>query len=459
MKIDRGFTEASQRSTSLTGVSLCDILCEAPVRSTPTLVLILTINHPWYDSRVFFRVVKSLQKKDVHIHLITACPTNKADFPIEDNFSFEILKSKNKYSIILNFILLGLKMKPDIIICVEPLTLISGLVLKRLINFGRGKPRPYDTGRSTLRPYKPIGNRHYDCRIVYDCHEYYSEAFDEKIKGFAPLYWAFESYFACRFDSIITVNDILVQQFKKINKHVFLCANLPSIEIFDENISEKIYDLIYSGQLSFERGLKTYLKTAKLFKINNKEFNLLIIGSFKNKISEKYFFDYIKFHQLENIVTYKAYLPIKEVLKDIKLSKIGIFVGDKILSPRYNKAISMKILEFLSQNVPVIVNDLDMLKEFVEKSQGGWVIGNVKCKMKNETRRGDVPIASKNGTWGHVPYRCESHELYNLLNEVLNDERLLNEKGKKGFEFLKGNMFWEMQERALYEAVFVKWKT
>ena len=99
----------------------------------------------------------------------------------------------------------------------------------------------------------------------------------------------------------------------------------------------------------------------------------------------------------------------------------------------------MKILEFLSQNVPVIVNDLDMLKEFVEKSQGGWVIGNRSLCLCEERSNPDSG--------------CESRELYDLLNAVLNDESLLTAKGKKGYEFLKANMFWEMQEQALYEAV------
>ena len=365
------------------------------MKSRKKTILILTINHPWYDSRVFFRVVKSLLKKDVSVHLITACGINSADHISEDNFSYEIVAGKGKYSLLWHFIRRGLVLKPDIVICIEPLSLISGLVLKMILR----------------------------CRFVYDCHEYYSDAFAEKIKGFSAPYWLFESFFVRRADSIITVNDMLVKKYQSVNKQVYLCANLPSISIFNNEKSEKIYDLIYSGQLSFERGLNVYLNTARLFKENKRDFKLLIIGAFAKQSAEKYFFDFIKNHQLEDYIIYKSYLPINEVLKEIRLSKAGIFMGDKTLRPRYNKAISMKILEFLSQTVPVIVNKLDMLEEFIDKSQAGWVID------------------------------FDSKELYGLLSKVLVDEKLLHEKGKNGYEFLKKNMIWENQEQDLYKGV------
>ena len=359
-------------------------------------ILILTINHPWYDSRVFFRVVKSLLKKDVFIHLITACSINSVENISEDNFNFEIIAGKSMFSLFWHFIRKGIAIKPNIVICIEPLSLISGLILKMILK----------------------------CRMVYDCHEYYSDAFEEKIKGFATPYWAFESFFARRADSIITVNDILVEKYKSINNQVYLCANLPNINIFNNEDSKKTYDLIYSGQLSFERGLKVYLNTAKLFKDNNQDFKLLIIGAFTKHSTKKFFIDYIKNHQLEDYIIYKSYLPINEVLKYIKNSKIGIFMGDKKLSPRYNKAISMKILEFLSQTVPVVVNKLDMLEDFIDKSQGGWVVG------------------------------FDNQELYDLLCKVLNDEQLLKKKGQNGYEYLKENMVWENQECELYKGVF-----
>ena len=366
------------------------------MKSRKKTILILTINHPWYDSRVYFRVIKSLLKKDACVHKITACCINNTDFLPEDRFSFEIVEGKSKVELLWCFIQKGLKIKPNIVICIEPLTLISGLVLKRILK----------------------------CRLVYDCHEYYSEAFEEKLKGFSALYWLFERFIASRADSIITVNEILVEKYRSINKQVYLCANLPSIEIFNDEKSVKVYDMIYSGQLSFERGLKVYLNTAKLFKDNNRDFKLLIIGAFKKQSAEKYFFDFIKNHRLEEYVFYKAYLPISEVLKEIKLSKIGVFMGDKDLSPRYNKGLNMKVLEFLSQMVPVVVSRLDMVGEFVDKSQGGWVIN------------------------------YDSEVLYGLLCEVLSDEMLLNERGRNGFEYLKENMVWENQEGDMYEGVF-----
>jgi glycosyltransferase involved in cell wall biosynthesis len=184
------------------------------------------------------------------------------------------------------------------------------------------------------------------------------------------------------------------------------------------------YDLVYVGSLTFERGLKVYLETAKLFKQSGQAFKLLIIGDFKNKTTERCFFDYVAFHGLGDYVVYKSYMPNAEVLKEIGESKVGIFMGDVTLSPRYNKGQNMKLLEYLSQKVPVIVNKLAMSGEFVERSQSGWVID------------------------------YNSRALFVLLCEILQDEALLRTKGEQGYEYVRDNLLWEYQEAALYEAVF-----
>jgi glycosyltransferase involved in cell wall biosynthesis len=108
----------------------------------------------------------------------------------------------------------------------------------------------------------------------------------------------------------------------------------------------------------------------------------------------------------------------------MRASKVGIFFGDIQQSPRYNKAISMKILEYMTQATPVIINKLDMLGEFVTKSQGGWIID------------------------------YDSQELYQLLQKILQDETLLNETGGKGYEYVCQNCLWESQETELYRAIF-----
>ena len=359
-------------------------------------ILILTVSHIWYDSRLYFRIAQSLLKREADIHLLTGISDGSSEQNDRiRNFTYECLGLKNnKLSLINTFIKKGLKYKPDIILCIEPITLIAGLALKKSLK----------------------------CRVVYDAHEYYAEAFAEKHKGLYKQYLFLEKKLATKMDAVIAVNDILLERFKP---NSYLCANFPKRDSFIDNINtNKKYDAIYAGGLWFERGLKVYLEVANFFKINNKNFKLLIIGSFKNKAIELYFHNYIKTKKLEDYIIYKPYMPQSEVLQEMSSAKVGLFFGDIENSPRYDKSISMKVLEYFSQKIPVIINKLDVLGDFVEKSKGGWIV------------------------------EYDSLSLYILLSDILEDKRLLSNKGNYGYNYVYLNALWENQEEELFKAVF-----
>ena len=364
-------------------------------------ILILTINHPWFENRVFYKVVRSLLKvSDVHVRIITGHQAKTDTIKCEDNFEYEIVPNDvSKFGMVRYFIKRGLELKPDIVICIEPLSLIAGFTLKKKIN----------------------------CRFIYDCHEYYSEANHEKRKFLTIFYNFFESYLTKRTDSIVTVNDILVKFYKKSNQKTFLCANYPLQESFQLRKNESIkkeYDLFYAGSLSFERGLKIYLETAKLFKTNDKLFNFLILGNFKDVETAKYFKEYIQKNNLKKVITYLPYQTHEEVLKEINKTKLGIFFADIKASPRYDRAIAVKIFDYMTQSIPVVINKLTMLSDLINKAQNGWIID------------------------------YNSKDLYRFLCIILENESLLNEKGKNGYEYAIKNLSWENQEADLFNAVF-----
>ena len=435
-------------------------------------ILILTINHIWYDTRVYYKIVRSLLKKDVQIKLLTGNQYNNLPPPLRhcevphlkippkqssgggnNDFQYQIVPKRfRKIGMLAYYLYQGFRYKPDIVICIEPLSLLSGYVLKKILK----------------------------CRYVYDNHEFYTEAFFDKLrehafgkisaKLFSKLYWCFESYFAKKADAIITVNQILLEKYKTINQNVYLCANYLNREFFlysdsapphvvpelasvlaegeggtrsappmkyewggeggENNNSElrtpnsELLKIVYVGSLAFERGLKIYLKTAKLFKENDKNYTFLIIGNFKNKSTELYFFDYIKNHKLQNHIIYKPYMPNEKALLEIRNSNIGVFLGDVEQCQKYHKTTNMKVFEYYSQSIPVIVNRLNDLSKLINKSKGGWIID------------------------------FDSRALYILADKILNDDDLLKKKGNNGYKYTLENFVWEMQENELYSAVF-----
>ena len=173
-----------------------------------------------------------------------------------------------------------------------------------------------------------------------------------------------------------------------------------------------------------ERGLPIYLKTALHFKQNHQSLKMLIIGEFRNKSTEKIYHNFVIHHQLSDYVTHIPYVPHTDVLKEISKAKIGLFFADIEKSPRYDKAVNMKIFEYFSQGIPVIISDLTMLSDYVIKSEAGWIV------------------------------KYDSYELYNLLQDILHDDNLLKQKGLKGYEYVQNNHLWEHVELLLYKAVF-----
>jgi glycosyltransferase involved in cell wall biosynthesis len=366
-------------------------------------ILLLTISHIWYDTRLYYKIIKSLLKKDVEILYITGNPKDNLEIIKNENLIVDntTLNSAfagsyyGKIKLVKSFIQKGLKYLPDIVICVEPLTLIAGFILKKKLN----------------------------CRLVYDSHEYYIDAFKERYNKLSFLYQKCENYYARKTDAIITVNDILINYYKELNPNTYLCANYQNYDLFSDKKYKKTNDIIYVGSLYFERGLKDYLQLAQIFKDNDQKVKMKIIGNFKNPSTELYFHNYIKVKQLGKIIKYQPYTPHDIVLREIRKSKIGIFFADINQSPRYNKAINMKIFEYMSQSVPVVVNQLDILSDFVIKSDGGWVTKNIT-------------------------------DLYDLLIKVLNDDSMLIKKGESGYKYILENHLWENQEQTLYKAIF-----
>ena len=149
-------------------------------------VLILTISHIWFDTRIYFKIIKSLIKKDTEILLITGNEKENEDIDKEENLTIIKHPNAGKHTLLKHFIIEGLNFKPTSIICIEPLTLLAGLVLKKKSN----------------------------CRVIYDAHEYYLDAYKEKKSLLYYPYRFYETNLAKQTDAIITVNEGLVNIYK-----------------------------------------------------------------------------------------------------------------------------------------------------------------------------------------------------------------------------------------------------
>lgn len=305
-------------------------------------LVILTIEHRPDDVRLYHKITRSIEDL-FSVILITG-----------RNISFDHQNPQYQYHIfqkhlLFNMIRFCLKNKIQKIICVEPWTLIPALIIKQL-------------------------NK---AQVYYDCHEFYAEAFQEKhdwpLHLAEKFYFFLESALIKRIDGVITVNDLQIKMFEKYHKSIIRCANYPVIKHQKNPYPEnpKTYDLIYVGGISLTRGLDVMIEALLILKKQGLNLKILILGHFITPKDTKYYQKHET--QLESQLIHLDSVPHHQVENYLKISKAGICLLNPS-TPRYKKAVPLKLLEYMSYGLPVIANDFPMVKEIVEGSGAGVCI-------------------------------------------------------------------------------------
>lgn len=316
-------------------------------------VSILTISHRKDDARLFHKIAVSLS----HEYQVSIIHNRDKLMASQSQISLIGLKQKSKMGFLYNAFHFLSDNPPDLLICVEPLSLLVGNLLKLTKNV----------------------------TFIYDCHEYFALAFQDKLKLPFNLsfycYRFFEKLLAMKTKGIITVNDHLAHELKSINTNTQVCANYPLNHNQDISCQIKKRDLIYIGGLSSTRGLTLILDLFKDLADSSNQLSLLFIGTFLNKDEELYAKNFLKSHHLDNNITFIDFLTQQELKRYLVESKIGLSVLDPDVK-RYQYAIPLKLLEYLSFGLPVICNNFKILQPIVVDRKCGLCINYDKTELK-----------------------------------------------------------------------------
>jgi len=361
-------------------------------------IFIITISHRPDDSRVYQKIGLSLAKQ-YQVIIFHNCQIDTKNLqPIR----FYRSTKPDKAQFFINAFRTILKEKPNLIICVEPITLLIGNLSKMIFKI----------------PF------------IYDCHEFFAEAFSEKFNHhqafYKNLYQFIERSMYRKADGVVTVNQLLVNEIIKYQKNTIYCGNYPHKRIVDQHHEIKQFDLIYIGGISRFRGLDLMLEAISELKCKNKHFSLLIIGKFLNKDEENYAFDFIKTHQLDELVQIHGFVSSNHIMNYIQQAKIGISVLNPSIN-RYRKAIPLKLLEYMQFSLPVIANDFPIIKDIVEQNHCGYTVSydknaliNAICKLteSNETYHFFANNAN-HLIQTYYNWQNEETKLFNLIHGIL----------------------------------------
>jgi glycosyltransferase involved in cell wall biosynthesis len=304
---------------------------------TKNKIAIISNSHLGKDVRLYYKIAKSLSiDNDIRIF------TPRTDTDLESNPSFQNCSENSKKLILRKIYAETLLFNPSYVICVEPLTIMVGIALKKKIN----------------------------CKIGYDNHEFYTEGFAERfslLKYPALIFYTFlEKFLIGKLDFAFAVNHYLKKKFIKKNIPVNIIPNYPILNNAEDNInSEKIYDFVYVGGIHPEKGIEVLIKAISLFK--KRDVTALIVGQFIKKYTLRDLEKCIEKHHLTSKIKYGGVVEQSEINNILESAKFGFCMHNPKIS-RYTKALPIKLLEYLKAGLPTITNNFEIIKEnFTEK--------------------------------------------------------------------------------------------
>ena len=242
------------------------------------------------------------------------------------------------------------KIKPDIVHCHDFDTLPAGLW------WGKAHHKP----------------------VIYDAHEHYADLVKPRLKGLSGrrLYrWITRAeLMGARLSSaIITVDEILADNFLKQNKNVVIIGHYPEISMAREAapvLTHPDLRLVYVGRLSSDRGILTYIDLARGLRQLGIPAHLTLAGIFTPP-SEQALLQ-ASLLGIEDAIDLPGWLPYERIPALLQSCDIALCV----LSPeeRYVKALPVKLFEYMACGLPVIASNFPAIARIVDNVQCGALV-------------------------------------------------------------------------------------
>lgn len=222
--------------------------------------------------------------------------------------------------------------------------------------------------------YKLLGKK-----VVLDIHEDYFSTLKEKHYLPSILRSFISKAFALFFGTIVNKADLIICAWPKICEILsfeykvkgLIIRNFPNIELFrlGQNIEKENKEItfLFSGVVSFERGIKEAVKIVSEIRKLNIDAKFHIVGRFKSIKEEEYIkslkYDWIKCDQ---------WAPQSDLYKIMKNATFGFILFHDIPNHRYSEP--NKLYEYMSVGLPSIVNKLPLLSQIISETNAGVII-------------------------------------------------------------------------------------
>lgn len=215
-------------------------------------------------------------------------------------------------------------------------------------------------------------------KIVYDCHEYETEAYIYKKKPILKLLAKFAENLLIRHaDKVITVSKGIASSYRKMyGVNPVIVANCPPFKNYKKNnffrkrmkISKDTKIILYQGRYKKGRGIETLINTFKKIK-DDLGVVIVFMGDGSN-----YYKNLIKNASRESDKIFMHELAGSDVyMENISSADFGIHLMEKTcLNHEY--ALPNKFFEYIMAGLPVIISDLYEMKKIVKEKDVGMIV-------------------------------------------------------------------------------------
>ena len=207
-------------------------------------------------------------------------------------------------------------------------------------------------------------------KIIYDSAENYTAYMRQKYFLPAPVRWgltyimaAMETLAARLFHAVVTADQGTSNLFiKRRAKKVVTVHNFPILEVFDVAVTpdaEKRYDLVYHGSIP-KYHLEAALQIATELQRRGCSARWLFVGACHDL---DWILAQLRNQGLEGNFTFRGRVHHDQVAPLVAQARIGFIPLPDL--PKFHQNIPMKLFEFMTLRMPVVLTDLPPSRPFV----------------------------------------------------------------------------------------------
>lgn len=310
------------------------------------MILHVSTVHHFSDTRIQKRMCNS-SSKDFNVGLLC----HDAEKVLDDGFEKYSLGTKPKkffkrvFFKIPKALFIILKLKPKIVHLHDPELFFLTLILK---SFG--------------------------ILSILDVHENYFETIKDKAYLSKPIRKLFSSFIGYYFKLCTASSNYIIVAWPKLsevlktNKALEIINNYPRSEDYLEQDIVKPVNrtFLFSGVISFERGLKEAVDLFNSYQKKNTEARLIVVGRFKSIYEKEYLYEMANGMPAIEIHEWMSQENLKVIMQNAHYG--FIFFHD---IPNHRHSIPNKLFEYIGTKTIPLTSSLPFLNSFISEYQIG----------------------------------------------------------------------------------------